>query len=271
MKKLIGTLTLMTTVLASSIVSYGAINEYAILDNDYSWGAVENEWDKDPNKMTTFGGKIYYNVFKTDWTLPQRNDIANLTGADKTIKAISDKVLDSYCKSAFQMRISGITEGAFENCTELEYADLRLCRNIENRAFANCTSLKDVYLISSTDIAPDAFNGCDKNKLVFHFNEAAKEVNIRPALDFVKDNGFKYVFNPDIIVGDVDNDGVVTSVDAAKLHQFILNYKNDYSRYYIYDNFDYIDVDNDGKITSSDVANILQKSLDSSYKMPRDR
>ncbi len=74
------------------------------------------------------------------------------------------------------------------------------------------------------------------------------------------------------ISGDVNCDNYVTAEDAALLMQkvlrseFVLSIEEKYPAVFRL----FTDVDGDGIFTSSDVAHILQKSLDSGYKMPVD-
>lgn len=81
-----------------------------------------------------------------------------------------------------------------------------------------------------------------------------------PKVSTVKTESFVY--------GDATNDGVVTSADSAILMQKVLlnaeteleKATNNYMKY--------LDVDKSGEIASTDAAYILQKSLDSTFKMP---
>jgi hypothetical protein len=69
--------------------------------------------------------------------------------------------------------------------------------------------------------------------------------------------------------GDVTCDGIVTAADAAAVLQKALNSSYKVKvEYCVIDAKKYADVNNDGIYTANDAANILQKVLNSSYKMP---
>ena len=171
--------------------------------------------------------------------------------------------------------------GPFCGCESLTEVELPAgLTNISDSAFKETSSLKKIVIPSSvTDIAwtafqlkvPDTWNSYEQPKSLTIFCNKGSY-----AESFAKEEGisFFYIENLNIpaINGGANHTGKLEAADSAVILQKVLNSGYKMPVENATDDYlKYIDVDLDGKITASDATQVMQKVLNSSYKMPIER
>ena len=144
--------------------------------------------------------------------------------------------------------VKTIGDWAFRGCSVLENVQMgNGVERIEEAAFANCGSLTRIVLPSSTRyLYADSFEGCINLTLY------SKEPAIQ---NYAETHGIPFVLlsddDPDVMLGDVDNDGVVSVLDATRIQK--------YKASIIKENeiiLSAADVDGDGFVTVMDATRI---------------
>lgn len=168
--------------------------------------------------------------------------------------------------------VKAIGNYAFAGCSSLSDISLEdtLIETVSDSAFMNCDSLTEVTLPSTvTTIEDNAFAYCDnlrkvtipKSATVFKGNAFSNSPNVviycykdSVAHEFAFTYGIDFVLIDDIatyILGDADNDGIVSVIDATVI-QFVLAKKADKP-----DGYDVrSDVDKDGVVSVMDATTI---------------
>lgn len=172
--------------------------------------------------------------------------------------------------SIYDKKVVKITVSAFngnENIQSIILPDT--VTTLENFAFSNCTSLKNIKLSSSiTEITLLMFSGCTSLETVYIPNSVT---NISPyafrntgnftmlcqensyAQEFAIKNNIKYEIVPEYLLGDVDNDGVISISDATYIQLHIAKL----SQLGFYESLK-ADTDQDSKINIADATKIQQ-------------
>lgn len=161
---------------------------------------------------------------------------ANTFGDNETIQSI---VLPN--------TVTTLEEFAFSNCTSLK--NIKLSSSITEISFlmfGGCTSLETVYVPKSvTDISEYAFYDTGDFTMLCQENSYAQEFAIK--------NNIKYEIVPEYLLGDVDNDGVISISDATYIQLHIAKL----SQLGFYESLK-ADTDQDSKINISDATKIQQ-------------
>lgn len=168
-------------------------------------------------------------------------------------------------------KVTYIVDYAFWDCDNLTSVTIPgSVIYIGNYAFWDCNSLTSVTIPDSvTSIGAHTFDNCNNLKTVYCYkNSTADNISLYP-------DGTAIVYlgggttETDSIIGDPNNDGVVSASDAADVLQKALNpnFKTACENIFPNTYFDLLDVNGDGTITATDAAYVLQKALNSSFKL----
>ncbi|MBQ8860847.1 MAG: leucine-rich repeat protein [Ruminococcus sp.] len=147
-------------------------------------------------------------------------------------------------------KITTVSSYVFHSCSELTEVTLPdTVTTIEENAFAYCDNLKKIVIPATvTYIDGEAFSGSDNVVIHCYENSLAHR--------YAVNNNIPYVLldaKETYLLGDADNDGVVTVLDAT-LIQLVLASKTEKI-----DGFDTrADIDNDGVVSILDATSIQQ-------------
>ncbi len=164
-----------------------------------------------------------------------------LYNKDKTTLIYAPYKVD-YSSFEIPETVTTIGKYAFEGATFEEFEIPENVTTIEDGAFANCENLKKVKIPASvTAIGEDVFGDCPNVQI-----DAEKGSF---AYGYAEENGLL----PKILLGDVNGDGQVSSIDARWILQYLamLRELNE-------EQFARADANGDGKISSIDARWILQ-------------
>lgn len=247
---------------------YHEINNYTeveIYDYNGTNSVVFTPYSNNKIPITTIGSNAFYgNTTMQKITLSQYiTTVCSYAFQDCTaLKTVEfqgvsvtsiDRFAFSGCTSLSTIALENtlvetISEGAFLNCdslTEITIPDT--VTKIDEVAFGNCDTLNKVLIPATvTEIHEDAFTGSPN--VVIHCYENS------PAHTYAVENDIEFVLVEDketYILGDADNDGVVSVLDASFI-QMVLAMKVDKP-----EGFDLrADVESDGDVSIMDATRV---------------
>ena len=188
-------------------------------------------------------------------------------------------------------KISQLKESTFYGCKNLKTITLPdTLTSMEWGPFCGCESLTEVVLPAGlTNISDSAFNGTSSlRKIVIpasvtdiastSFTGTFSSLTIfcnrgSYAESFAYKNSFSIFYNEYLTIpaikGGANHTGKLEAADSVVILQKVLNSSYKMPIENAADNYmDYIDVDLDNKITAADSATVMQKVLNNSFKMP---
>lgn len=186
-----------------------------------------------------------------------------------SMTAISESAF-AYCYSLKNIEISNnvtsIGTKAFYACSKLERLVIPSgVKSIGIEAFESCKALTDIEISDTiTSIGNSAFNECSSIKDVYYTGSESQWNNIVIGTENNTLKNANIHFNSTIppiqeIIGDLDNDGVVTTNDALFVLQASFS-----STELTEEQFAIADVDGDGILTTNDTFLIIKSSFENS-------
>lgn len=152
--------------------------------------------------------------------------------------------------------VTYIDKGAFENCTNLKTVDFsENVQQLNDNLFKGCKNLEEVELGNVTYISDSAFDGCSDSFTIVHDGNS-QAINRYLFTHPDQKNEVKGA-QSDVVEGDVDGDGSVTSADALMVLRVSVGL--DTINGSSYD--PRFDVDGDDSVTSADALKILRVSV----------
>lgn len=190
-------------------------------------------------------------------TLPVyvKGDVESLLGGHNSLKKVI--IPETFSISSY----------TFNGCKSLIEAAIYNTVSQTDWCFADCTKLRKVYVSPSvTNLDANTFENCP-NLVIYgqagsYANSFADEngnpffaENVSAAnVSTYHQNYLVYDYEPEKLLGDVNHDGVVDSMDAVILKKYLANFDE------IDISIENSDMDGDGEITSADAV-LLLKSL----------
>lgn len=184
-----------------------SVYEYAFEDNE-TITAIDFSQCR---KLDTIGLKSFTYCTNLSGTLTLPSSVRTIgLGAFEGCSSLTTAVINSSVKS--------IPQQCFNRCSLLSEVYMSpAVERIENLAFANCDCLRDVYLTTSVNyISHTAF--LNSYSICFHVYYGSY------AHTYAKDNGIPFVLLDEVMLGDVNGDGIVNINDVTAIQQHLAEY-----------------------------------------------
>ena len=222
-------------------------------------------WSLDDKGVLTISGtgnmEDYTLLSKAPWS-DHAQDITSIVVKDG-VTSIGDNAFIN-CNKVEQVSLSNdvetIGDYSFSGCTSL--TDITLpngLKAIPNGAFALCTGLKTVTVPKSvTEVGTLAFSGCTSLSDVYY--DSTKEdwdnITIATGNDSLTSANIHYSTVDDIIKGDVNLDGKVSTADLLSLKKYLLGITELSDQ-----QFTSADINEDGKVSTADLLSLKKYLL----------
>ena len=222
-------------------------------------------WSLDDKGVLTISGtgnmEDYTLLSKAPWS-DYSQDITSIVVQDG-VTSIGDNAFIN-CNKVEQVSLSNdvetIGDYSFSGCTSL--TDITLpngLKAIPNGAFALCTGLKTVTVPKSvTEVGTLAFSGCTSLSDVYY--DSTKEdwdnITIATGNDSLTSANIHYSTVDDIIKGDVNLDGKVSTADLLSLKKYLLGITELSDQ-----QFTSADINEDGKVSTADLLSLKKYLL----------
>ena len=222
-------------------------------------------WSLDDKGVLTISGtgnmEDYTLLSKAPWS-DYSQDITSIVVQDG-VTSIGDNAFIN-CNKVEQVSLSNdvetIGDYSFSGCTSL--TDITLpngLKTVPNGAFALCTGLKTVTVPKSvTEVGTLAFSGCTSLSDVYY--DSTKEdwdnITIATGNDSLTSANIHYSTVDDIIKGDVNLDGKVSTADLLSLKKYLLGITELSDQ-----QFTSADINEDGKVSTADLLSLKKYLL----------
>ena len=222
-------------------------------------------WSLDDKGVLTISGtgnmEDYTLLSKAPWS-DYSQDITSIVVKDG-VTSIGDNAFIN-CNKVEQVSLSNdvetIGDYSFSGCTSL--TDITLpngLKAIPNGAFALCTGLKTVTVPKSvTEVGTLAFSSCTSLSDVYY--DSTKEdwdnITIATGNDSLTSANIHYSTVDDIIKGDVNLDGKVSTADLLSLKKYLLGITELSDQ-----QFTSADINEDGKVSTADLLSLKKYLL----------
>ncbi len=222
-------------------------------------------WSLDDKGVLTISGtgnmEDYTLLSKAPWS-DHAQDITSIVVKDG-VTSIGDNAFIN-CNKVEQVSLSNdvetIGDYSFSGCTSL--TDITLpngLKTVPNGAFALCTGLKTVTVPKSvTEVGTLAFSGCTSLSDVYY--DSTKEdwdnITIATGNDSLTSANIHYSTVDDIIKGDVNLDGKVSTADLLSLKKYLLGITELSDQ-----QFTSADINEDGKVSTADLLSLKKYLL----------
>ena len=222
-------------------------------------------WSLDDKGVLTISGtgnmEDYTLLSKAPWS-DYSQDITSIVVQDG-VTSIGDNAFIN-CNKVEQVSLSNdvetIGDYSFSGCTSL--TDITLpngLKTVPNGAFALCTGLKTVTVPKSvTEVGTLAFSGCTSLSDVYY--DSTKEdwdnITIATGNDSLTSANIHYSTVDDIIKGDVNKDGKVSTADLLSLKKYLLGITELSDQ-----QFTSADINEDGKVSTADLLSLKKYLL----------
>ena len=222
-------------------------------------------WSLDDKGVLTISGtgnmEDYTLLSKAPWS-DHAQDITSIVVKDG-VTSIGDNAFIN-CNKVEQVSLSNdvetIGDYSFSGCTSL--TDITLpngLKTVPNGAFALCTGLKTVTVPKSvTEVGILAFEGCTSLTDVYYGSTKQdwESINISTGNDSLTSANIHYSTVDDIIKGDVNLDGKVSTADLLSLKKYLLGITELSDQ-----QFTSADINEDGKVSTADLLSLKKYLL----------